>query len=242
MSSHASVSENFGDGHFLGYLLAQPTADTELHEQVMHTQASSSSPAVTVALDSGATRSCFKQGADFQPLQQKITVQGALPGLTSSVRGTVALPCPAVPGGSLRGLHSESFRHNLVSLSDLQQQGVEVLFPANSRTAICRDPKSKRVLWSFRQGSLGLYEATVSPASALSVTAASSQQWFVAGRKTRSTRTSSPTQATARQGVLCGPTGANSAPMAPLQHQLLPKQPPDVTPALSPLSQQQQGV
>jgi len=117
--------------------------------------------AVTVALDSGATTSCFKEGSEFRVLSQPITVRGALPGLTSVARGTTELPCPALPSGTLRGLHSPNFRHNLVSLGDLQKKGVEVLFPAGTSEAMCLDPKTGKVLWRFKRSPQGLYEARV---------------------------------------------------------------------------------
>jgi transposase InsO family protein len=170
MSGASSVSDYFDDGSFLGYILAQPEGDREpesQEEHAMHTQAMhSGAGGVIVALDSGATTSCFKQGSDFRLLQRPVEVQGALPGLTTSVRGTVALPCPALPSGHVRGLHDPSFRHNLISLGELQRQGVEVLFPARSRQAVCRDPKTGQTLWTFQQGALGLYETRVSQPSA----------------------------------------------------------------------------
>lgn len=120
---------------------------------------------VTVALDSGATASCFKQGSDYKPLAIPVSVRGALPGKHSLARGTTSLPCPAVRTGSLRGLHSPEFRHNLISVSELQQHGVEILFPAGSRQAQCKDPQSGQVLWTFEQGDGGLYETSVEEAS-----------------------------------------------------------------------------
>ena len=124
-----------------------------------------------MALDSGATASCFHQGTDFRLLAQPVTVRGALPGQSSLAKGTTSLPCPALPSGHLRGLHSPDFRHNLVSVSQLQSQGVEVLFPARARQAHCRDPSKERVFWTFQQGQLGLYEARVASSSKLPLSA-----------------------------------------------------------------------
>ena len=80
LSSGASsyVPEVFDDGSFLGYLLADTMQkgegnNTQDNAQAMHTQVSSSSSDVVVALDSGATASCFKQGTDFRPLSKLTT-------------------------------------------------------------------------------------------------------------------------------------------------------------------------
>lgn len=150
-----SVNGVGGEGHFLNYLgphdpsRGDPTCTSSFSAQAH----------VTVALDSGATTSCFRDGTGFQPLAEPVTVSGALPGLTSVARGTTCIPCPAVPSGQLRGLHHPDFRHNLVSVSELQQQGVDVLFPAGTKQALCKNPKTGAVVWSFHQGQLGLYEA-----------------------------------------------------------------------------------
>jgi len=150
--------ESYEDGSFLGYLCALKETQEGMQE-LCEVEVTASH--VTVALDSGATASCFRQGTSFKPLAEPVTVRGALPGLTSLAKGTTAIPCPALPSGTLRGLHSPDFRHNLVSVSELQSQGVEVVFPAGTRSAHCKDPSTGKVLWSFRQGQLGLYEAKV---------------------------------------------------------------------------------
>lgn len=84
-----------------------------------------------------------------------------------------------MPSASLRpaqGLHSKDFRHNLISVRQLLGHGIEVRFPARSRSAHCVDPSSGKVLCTFKQGSEGLYEAQVSstPADQLGVSAHSS--------------------------------------------------------------------
>ena len=157
---------NFEEGSFLNYMLAPADREDKAEaEQGLVTDVTgtctATAGAVMVALDSGATTSCFKEGSDFRTLSQPITVRGALPGLTSLARGTMELPCPALPSGTLRGLHSPNFRHNLVSLGDLQKKGVEVLFPAGTSDAMCLDPKTGKVLWRFKRSPQGLYEARV---------------------------------------------------------------------------------
>lgn len=134
---------------------------------------------VIVALDSGATSSCFRQGSDYKPLTQPVSVRGALPSQISLAKGTTALPCPALPSGKLRGRHSTTFRHNLVSVGDLQSRGIEIVFPAGARKALCRNPATGKTLWTFERGLQGLYEASVeetsSHASRLSANALSTQ-------------------------------------------------------------------
>jgi len=61
----------------------------------------------------------------------------------------------------MRGLHSPAFRHNLVSLGELQKRGIEVVFPAGTTEARCIDPKTGKIVWRFKQGPQGLYEAAV---------------------------------------------------------------------------------
>jgi len=114
----------------------------------------------TVVLDNGATTTCLNQGTDKQPLPQPVTVHGACEGNSVTTQETVAIPCPALgPHGQLRGLYSSKFRHNLISVKDLQRQGVEVTFPAHGKTAECRDPRTGKLTWQFSVGPSGLYEA-----------------------------------------------------------------------------------
>ena len=164
-SGSSDVSDKFEEGSFLGYLYADRDSIGNAPELC---EVETTSASIIVALDSGATSSCFKQGADFRPLKEPVTVRGALPGLTSLAKGTTCLPCPALPSGQLRGLHSPDFRHNLVSVSELQSQGVEVVFPACAKSAHCKDPSTGEILWTFQQGQLGLYEAKLREQTAAS--------------------------------------------------------------------------
>jgi hypothetical protein len=116
---------------------------------------------ITVVLDSGASVSCLKEKINFRPLAVPIKVQGAGKGMTSNAEGTSTIPCPALPNGELNGIYCPDFRHNLVSVKGLQKKGVEVAFPANKNVAECRDPSTGKVLWTFKEGESGLYEAKV---------------------------------------------------------------------------------
>jgi len=166
------VGPGFEEGSFLGYLLAHS------EEACSAAQGPASNPGprvavtaapATLALDSGATTSCFKEGTDFRPLSQPITVRGHSLVLPSGAHGTTALPCPALPSGTMRGLHSPAFRHNLVSLGELQKRGIEVVFPAGTTEARCIDPKTGKIVWRFKQGPQGLYEAAVQNSENLSL-------------------------------------------------------------------------
>ena len=160
-----SEANDFEEGSFLGYVCAlrepQQSNACSANSHSDLPPCGAVAGAVTVALDSGATTSCFRQGTSFELLREPVPVRGALPGQVSIARGTTCIPCPALPSGVIRGLHSPDFRHNLVSVSELQQQGLDVVFPAKEKSAYCKDPQTGKVLWSFQQGQLGLYEAKV---------------------------------------------------------------------------------
>jgi len=139
---------NFEEGSFLNYMLAPADREAKAEAELglvtdVTGTCTVTAGAVTVALDSGATTSCFKEGSEFRVLSQPITVRGALPGLTSVARGTTELPCPALPSGTLRGLHSPNFRHNLVSLEISRRKGW--------KCCSLQVPR-RRCAWTQRQG------------------------------------------------------------------------------------------
>ncbi|CAI7883389.1 unnamed protein product [Closterium sp. NIES-53] len=90
----------------------------------------------TFTLDSGASRSFFRDRNTLTPLSRPIAVS-----LTDPSKGPVlasfstVLPCPAAPSGTLSGLYLPSFSTNLVSGADLQDQGVDQFTPASQRVA-----------------------------------------------------------------------------------------------------------
>ncbi|CAI5947819.1 unnamed protein product [Closterium sp. NIES-65] len=85
----------------------------------------SSSSSLTFTLDSGASRSFFRDRTTLSPLARPVAVSLADPsgGPVLSHFSTV-LPCPAAPSGTLSGLYLPSFSTNLVSGADLQDGGV----------------------------------------------------------------------------------------------------------------------
>ncbi|CAI7779898.1 unnamed protein product [Closterium sp. NIES-53] len=68
----------------------------------------------TFTLDSGASRCFFRESTTLTPLPAPVPVRQAEPsGGPIVARSSTVLPCPAVPPGSLSGLHLPSFSSNL---------------------------------------------------------------------------------------------------------------------------------
>ncbi|CAI7892653.1 unnamed protein product [Closterium sp. NIES-54] len=76
------------------------------------------------------------------------------------------LPCPAVPSGSLSGLHIPSFSKNLVSNAVLQDKLVSTFTPGGERVAICLYSRTGEHLAMFTQ-SPGSSLYTLTTASAM---------------------------------------------------------------------------
>ncbi|CAI7876937.1 unnamed protein product [Closterium sp. NIES-53] len=90
----------------------------------------------TFTLDSGASRSFFRDRTTLTPLSRPVAVSLADPsGGPVLARFSTVLPCPAAPSGTLSGLYLPSFCTNLVSGADLQDQGVDQFTPASQRVA-----------------------------------------------------------------------------------------------------------
>ncbi|CAI7891017.1 unnamed protein product, partial [Closterium sp. NIES-54] len=90
----------------------------------------------TFTLDSGASRSIFRDRTTLTPLSRPVAVSLADPsGGPVLASFSTVLPCPAAPSGSLSGLYLPSFSTNLVSGADLQDQGVDQFTPAGQRVA-----------------------------------------------------------------------------------------------------------
>ncbi|CAI7877369.1 unnamed protein product, partial [Closterium sp. NIES-53] len=87
----------------------------------------------TFTLDSGASRSFFRDSTTLTPLSRPVAVSLADPseGPVLAHSSTV-LSCPAAPSGLLSGLHLPSFSTNLVSGADLQDAWVDQFTPGGS--------------------------------------------------------------------------------------------------------------
>ncbi|CAI7918285.1 unnamed protein product [Closterium sp. NIES-54] len=90
----------------------------------------------TFTLDSGASRSFFRDRTKLTPLSRPVAVSLADPSRGPVLASfSTVLPCPAAPSGTLSGLYLPSFSTNLVSGADLQDQGVDQFTPASQRVA-----------------------------------------------------------------------------------------------------------
>ncbi|CAI7849201.1 unnamed protein product [Closterium sp. NIES-53] len=146
-----------------------------------------SAPAThTFTLDSGASRSFFRDRTTLTPLSRPVAVS-----LVDPSRGPVlahfstVLPCPAAPSGTLSGLYLPSFSTNLVSGADLQDGGVHQFTPASQRMTHCTCARTGRHLATFtRQPGSSLYTLTTeSPPVAESTQVALSGQVFAAASR-----------------------------------------------------------
>ncbi|CAI7855048.1 unnamed protein product [Closterium sp. NIES-53] len=140
----------------------------------------------TFTLDSGASRSFFRDRTTLTPLSRPVAVS-----LADSSGGPVlanfstVLPCPAAPSSTLSGLYLPSFSTNLVSGADLQDQGVDLFTPAGQRVTHCTCARTGRHLATFtrRPGSSLYTLTTTSPPGAESGQVAASSQVFAAASR-----------------------------------------------------------
>ncbi|CAI7795036.1 unnamed protein product [Closterium sp. NIES-54] len=92
----------------------------------------------TFTLDSGASRSFFRDSTTLTPLSRPVAVSLADPsGGPVLAHSSTVLPCLAVPSDSLLGLHLPSFSTDLVSGADLQDQRVDHFTPGGQRVTHC---------------------------------------------------------------------------------------------------------
>ncbi|CAI7821690.1 unnamed protein product, partial [Closterium sp. NIES-54] len=137
----------------------------------------------TFTLDSGASRSFFRDRTTLTPLSRPVAVSLADPsGVPVLARYSTVLPCPAAPSGSLFGLYLPSFSTNLVSGADLQDAGVDQFTPAGQRVTHCTCAQTGRHLATLtRRPGSSLYTITTeSPPVAASGQVAASSQVFAA--------------------------------------------------------------
>ncbi|CAI7855049.1 unnamed protein product [Closterium sp. NIES-54] len=119
----------------------------------------------TFRLDSGASRCFFRDSTTLTPLPAPVPIRLADPsGGPLVASSSTVLPCPAVPSGSLSGLHLPSLSTNLVSTAALQDAMVTTTNPGGQRVSICTCKRTGRHLATFtcRPGS-SLYTLTTKP-------------------------------------------------------------------------------
>ncbi|CAI7904192.1 unnamed protein product [Closterium sp. NIES-54] len=140
----------------------------------------------TFTLDSGASRSFFRDSTTLTPLHRPIAVSLADPsGGPVLAHSCTVLPCPPAPSGLLSGLQLPSFSTNLVSGADLQDAWVDQFTPGGQRVTHCTCSRTGRHLATFtRRPGSSLYTLTTAPppVPASGQVAASSQVFAAAPR------------------------------------------------------------
>ncbi|CAI7894264.1 unnamed protein product [Closterium sp. NIES-53] len=101
----------------------------------------------TFILDSGASRCFFCDSTTLTPLSSPVPVRLVDPlGVPVVAHSSTVLLCPAVPSGSLSGLHLPSFSTNLVSTAPLQDAMVTTTTHGVQRVSICMCTQTGRHL------------------------------------------------------------------------------------------------
>ncbi|CAI7860160.1 unnamed protein product, partial [Closterium sp. NIES-53] len=140
----------------------------------------------TFTLDSGASRSFFRDRTTLTPLSRPVAVSLAeTSGGHVLASFSTVLPCPAAPSGTQSGLYLPSFSTNLVSGADLQDRGADQFTPASQRVTHCTCARTGRHLAMFtrRPGSSLYTLTTVSPPVAESGQVAASSQVVAAASR-----------------------------------------------------------
>ncbi|CAI7812482.1 unnamed protein product, partial [Closterium sp. NIES-54] len=140
----------------------------------------------TFTLDSGASRSFFRDSTTLTPLSRPVAISLADPsGGPVLAHSSTVLPCPAAPWGLLSGLHLPLFSTNLVSGADLQDTWVDQFTPGGQRVTHCTCNWTGRHLATFtRRPGSSLYTLTTAPppVPASGQVAASSQVFAAVSR------------------------------------------------------------
>ncbi|CAI7733571.1 unnamed protein product, partial [Closterium sp. NIES-53] len=119
----------------------------------------------TFTSDSGASRCFFRDSTTLTPPPTPVSVRLADPsGGPVVASSSIVLPYPAVPSGSLSGLHLPSFSTNLVSTAALQDAMVTTTTPGGQRVSICTCTRTERHLATFtRRPRSSLYTLATEP-------------------------------------------------------------------------------
>ncbi|CAI7802509.1 unnamed protein product, partial [Closterium sp. NIES-53] len=119
----------------------------------------------TFTLDSVASRCFFRDSTTLTPLTAPVPVRLADPSGGPDLAGSSSmLPCPAVPFGSLSGLHLPSFSTNLVSTAALQHAMVTTTTLGGQLVSICTCTRTGCHLATFtRRPGSSLYTLATEP-------------------------------------------------------------------------------
>ncbi|CAI7781755.1 unnamed protein product [Closterium sp. NIES-53] len=117
---------------------------------------------------SGGSGSCpyvFRDSTTLTPLSAHVPVRLADPSRDQGhARSSTVLLCPAVPSGSLSGLHLPLFSTNLVSTAALQDLMVTTTTPRGQPVSICMCTRTGRHLATFtRRPGSSLYTLATQP-------------------------------------------------------------------------------
>ncbi|CAI7736034.1 unnamed protein product [Closterium sp. NIES-53] len=120
----------------------------------------------TFTLDSGASRCFFRDCTTLTPLAAPVTDSLADPtGGPVVAQASSVLRCPAIPSGSLSGLHLPTFSTNLVSNAAIQDVWVDTFIHGGQRVAICTCSWTGHHLATFtRRPGSSLYTQTTASA------------------------------------------------------------------------------
>ncbi|CAI7901310.1 unnamed protein product [Closterium sp. NIES-53] len=123
----------------------------------------------TFTLDSVASRYFFRDSTTLTPLSAPVPVRLADPsGGPVLAHSSTVLPCPAVPSGSLSGLHLPSFSTNLLSAAALQDVMVTTTTSGGQRVSIYTCTRTGRHLATFtRRPGSSLYTLATEPPQTL---------------------------------------------------------------------------
>ncbi|CAI7871155.1 unnamed protein product [Closterium sp. NIES-53] len=123
----------------------------------------------TFKLDSGALRCFFRDSTTLTPHPAPVPVRLADPsGGPVVASSSIVLSCPAVPSGSLSGLHLPSFSTNLVNTAALQDAMVTTTTPWGQRVSICTCTRTGHHLATFtRRPGSSLYTLATEPPQTL---------------------------------------------------------------------------
>ncbi|CAI7842270.1 unnamed protein product, partial [Closterium sp. NIES-54] len=133
----ASASAAPGTGEYVALGAGESALSVTAPTEALH----------TFTLDSGASRSFFRNSTTLTPLSRPVAVSLADPSRGPVLaHSSTVLPCPAAPSGLLSGLHLPSFSTNLVAATSQVFAAASRSSPA-SAPCLCRPLSHETLLW-----------------------------------------------------------------------------------------------